>query len=234
MHFSTGLRINQPFYEWLMRFVATKSSPSFLFAVPQQRTTVAPLPNWIDRRLTRNLDNRLSQEHVVETIIEADRPFFSIRQLQARLKPEVSKATVRNRLNELQEIDVVATETYPESVTLYYINHPESNWPLSPEGKRALTAESPLDRLSTRGFLTLRDTVGVRTLILAGFQLSLVLFALGGFLTVLGISPDVGSDIVLWGTAFDVLGLSLLLLIAERIVSRLRTRYGPLSLLPTA
>jgi hypothetical protein len=194
---------------------------------------VAALPHWIDRRIDRNLDNTLTQEHVVETMIESERPFFSIRQLQARVNPEVSKATVRNRLNELQEIDVVATETYPESVTLYYIDHPESKWPLSPEGHRALTAESPLDRLSARGFLTLRDTVGIRTLVLAGFQLSLVLLAGGALLSTVGVQSTFESDVALWGTAFDVIAASLLLLVAERAAHLLRSRYGPLDVLPT-
>ncbi|WP_247001751.1 hypothetical protein [Halosolutus gelatinilyticus] len=185
------------------------------------------LPTWIDDRIDRNLDNTLTQEHVVETMIESDRPFFSIRQLQARVKPDVSKATVRNRLNELQEIDIVATETYPESVTLYYINHPESNWPLSPEGKRALTTETPLDRLSTRGFLTMSDTAGIRTLVLAGLQLSLVLFVFGGIITVIGADiSGTGSDIAFWDTAFDVLLVSLLLLVTERAARWIRRRHS--------
>lgn len=195
---------------------------------------MSALPPWIDERIDRNLDNTLTQEHVVETMLEAERPFFSIRQLHARIKPDVTRATVRNRLRELQEIDVVAAETYPDSITLYYVNHPESAWPVSPEGKRALDADTPLDRLSTRGFLTLSDTAGIRTLVLAGFQLSLVLFALGGLLTALGV--DVGgtqSDIVLWGSAFDLLAVSLLLLFAERTARWIRGRYGPLNLLPS-
>jgi hypothetical protein len=195
---------------------------------------VVPTPNWIDRRIDSNLDNTLTQEHVVETMLEADRPFFSSRQLASRVKPDVSKATVRNRLNELQELDVVATEAYPDSVTLYYIKYPDSEWPLSPEGKRALMAESPLDRLSTRGFLTLQDTVGVRTLVLAGFQLSLALLAAGSLLTILGFDPGLESDIALWATAFNVLVFSGILLVAERIVHRVRSRFGPLHLLPTA
>ncbi len=183
------------------------------------------LPTWIVDRIDRNLDNTLTQEHVVETMVESDRPFFSIRQLQARVKPDVSKATVRNRLNELREIDVVATETYPESVTLYYIDYPESNWPLSPEGKRALATETPLDRLSTRGFLTMSDTAGIRTLVLAGLQLSLVLFVFGAVLTVLGADiSSTGSDIAFWDTAFDVLLVSLLLLATERAARWIRSR----------
>lgn len=195
---------------------------------------MSPIPSWIDERIDRNIDNALTQEHVVETMVDSNRPFFSIRQLQARIKPDVSRATVRNRLRELQEIDVVGTETYPDSITLYYINHPESEGPISPEGKRALQSNTPLDRLSTRGFLTLSDTAGIRTLVLAGFQLSLVLFALGGLLTVTGSGvTGTESDIVLWDTAFDLLLVSLLLLLAERTARWIRDRYGPLDLLPS-
>ena len=196
---------------------------------------MSAIPSWIDDRIDRNLDNALTQEHVVETMLESERPFFSIRQLQARTKPDISRATVRNRLQELQQIDVVATETYPDSITLYYINHPESAWPLSPEGERALNTDNPLDRLSTRGFLTLSDTAGIRTLVLAGAQLSLVLFALGGVLAVAGTSSSgVRSDITLWGTAFDLLFVSLGLLLAERMARWIRERFGPLNVLPTS
>lgn len=193
---------------------------------------MSPIPPWIDERIDRNLDNTLTQEHVVETMLESERPYFSIRQLHARIKPNVTRATVRNRLQELQEIDVVATEIYPDSITLYYINHPESSWPLSPEGKRALTTDTPLDRLSTRGFLTLSDTAGIRTLVLAGFQLSLVLFALGGVLTLVGTNASSAqSDIVLWDTALELLFVSLLLLLTERTARWTRDRYGPLNFL---
>lgn len=189
---------------------------------------------WIEERIDRNLDNTLTQEHVVETMLDADRPFFSIRQLHARVKPDIGRATVRNRLQELQAIDVVATETYPDSISLYYINHPETDWPLPPKARRVLQSDTPLDRLSTRGFLTMSDTAGIRTLVLAGLQLSLVLLGLGAVLTVLGIDIGVtGSDIMLWGTAFDLLFLSLTLLIIERIVRWLRDRFGPIELLPS-
>ncbi len=215
-------------------FIAMKSPSPFIHPPRLLGDTVSAIPHWIDERIDRNLDNALTQEHVVETMLESERPFFSIRQLHARIKPDVSRATVRNRLRELQEIDVVATETYPDSITLYYINYPESEWPLSPEGKRALHADTPLDRLSTRGFLTLSDTAGIRTLVLAGFQLSLVLFALGGVLTVTGSgATGTESDIVLWDTAFDLLFVSLLLLLAERTARWIRDRYGPLNVLPS-
>ena len=196
---------------------------------------MSEIPPWIDERIERNLENSLTQKHVVETMLESDRPFFSLRQLHARIKPDVGRATVRNRLQELQAVDVVATESYPDSIKLYYINHPESAWPLTPEGKRALNTDTPLDRLSLRGFLTLSDTAGIRTLILAGLQLSLVLLGLGIVLTAVGIeNASVGSDIVLWGTAFDVLFLSATLLLLERIARWLRDRFGQFDLLPSS
>ncbi len=196
--------------------------------------TVTAIPPWIDDRIDRNLNNTLSQQHVIETMVGADRPYFSIRQLHARIKPDVTRATVRNRLDELQEIDIVATETYPDSITLYYINHPESTLPLSPEGKRALQTTTPLDRLSARGFLTLSDTVGIRTLVLAGLQLSLVLFGLGSVLTVFGAEGTIAqSDMFLWDTALDLLFVSVSLLLAERAVRWVRERFGPFDILPS-
>jgi len=47
---------------------------------------VSELPSWIDNRLDQNLDNALSQKHVVETMVDSERPFFSARQLQALVK----------------------------------------------------------------------------------------------------------------------------------------------------
>jgi hypothetical protein len=83
----------------------------------------------------------------------ANRPFFSLQQIRQRIKPDVSKVTVRNRLNELEERGIIATETFDNSLTLYYINHPESEWPLSPEGKQALNGESAGTANPLREFL---------------------------------------------------------------------------------
>jgi hypothetical protein len=189
---------------------------------------VSELPGWIDNRLDQNLDNALSQKHVVETMVGSERPFFSARQLQALVKPDVSKATVRNRLNELQEVDIVATERYPDSVTLYYINYQESNWPLSPELKDALAAEASRDRFSI-GFLTVSDTASLRIFVLAGLLLMVVLSSITS-LVIIGLLNDVGGSIeslaaflatggLLVGvTALQLLIASLFLFAGERIV----------------
>lgn len=160
-------------------FAAAKSGAVFMVSGREPDGTVTGLPKWIDDRLDRDLDKTLTQRHVAETMVSADRPFFSTRQLQSRVKPDVSTATVRNRLDELQELDVVATETYPDSVTLYYIDSPESEWPLSPEGQRALRNATPLDRLYL-GFLSSSEAVGASPLLLAGLVSCLVVALLGG------------------------------------------------------
>ena len=187
---------------------------------------MSPLPNWIRNRIDRNLEQTLTQEHVVEVMVDAERPFFSARQIQARVKPDVSTATVRNRLDELQELDIVATEVYPDAVTLYYVDYPESAWPLSPEGQHALRTTTPLDRLSI-GFVGLSDTVGSRPSVLAGLVASLALFVIGGVASVVGIGflLDIraltgpiavvlaGGGIFLWTTALQA-GLFYLILVA--------------------
>jgi Fe2+ or Zn2+ uptake regulation protein len=102
------------------------------------------LPPWLSEQLPEDgrVNTKLTQQHIIESIHRADRPFFSLQQIQQRIKPDVSKVTVRNRLDELEERVIIATETFDNSLTLYYINHPDSEWPLSPEGKQALNGES--------------------------------------------------------------------------------------------
>lgn len=112
------------------------------------------LPPWISEKLPedRRVNTKLTERHVIETMHQANRPFFSLQQIQQRIKPDVSKVTVRNRLEELEDSEVVATETVADS-TVYYINHPESAWPLSPEGKQALKDESTETANPLREFL---------------------------------------------------------------------------------
>lgn len=183
---------------------------------------MAPLPPWIETRIDDEFNRKLTQRHVVETMLEADRPYFSAEQLRARVTPDVSKETVRLRLQELLEIDVIAAERYPESITLYYVNHPESEWPLSPAGRGALSSETPLDTLSVGDFVRLRNPAGIRTLVLAGFQLSLVLFAIGVFAPPLASEPLVRSTNGHWEAAGNLFTVCFALLLLERFVRKLR------------
>ena len=113
------------------------------------------LPPWISEQLPdqRRVNTKLASRHVVETMHEADRPYFSLQQIHQRIKPDVSKVTLRDRLDELEECGIVATESFADTLTLYYFDHPESEWPLSPEGKRALNQESGDTENPLREFL---------------------------------------------------------------------------------
>lgn len=113
------------------------------------------LPQWLSEQLPEDgrVNTKLTQRHIVESMYRADRPFFSLQQVQREIKPDVSKVTVRNRLDELEGCGVIATETFDSSLTLYYIDHPESEWPLSPEGKQALEGESVTTADPLREFL---------------------------------------------------------------------------------
>jgi len=194
---------------------------------------MSTLPPRIEKRIEHNIDKKLTQRHVVETMLEAERPYFSAEQIRARARPEVSKETVRLRLNGLRERDVIADDTYPESITLYYINHPESSWPLSPEGKDALAFKSPLETLSVSDFLRLRNPAGIQTLVLAGFQLTLVLFAIGIVAPVILSDPLVQSTNGYWEAGGTLFVVCFALLLAERLVRMIRTNREPTrSLLP--
>ncbi len=189
---------------------------------------MSPLPPWTEDRIDTSLNKKLTQRHVVETMADAERPFFSAEQIRARVGPDVSKETVRNRLNELRELDVVAAETYPESITLYYVDHPESAWPLSPEGKEALSQETPLETLSFGDFVRLRNPAGIRTLVLAGFQLSLVLFALSFLVAPAPVDLAVQSDSAFMAAALNLFTVCVVLLVAERLARTVRTRTDTL------
>ncbi|WP_345779409.1 hypothetical protein [Natrinema sp. SYSU A 869] len=160
-------------------------------------------------------------------------PSFSAFQLRAQIGPDASEGQVRNRLEELHERDVVAIETVPAATTLYYIDRlrraeshhrprrAESHHPGEP---RARSPANPLDHLSASDFLLLRESGAIRTLVLAGYQLSLVLFTLGIVLSAAGLDAPVHSDHGLWTAALNLLLFCVVIRIAERTARRVRSR----------
>lgn len=183
---------------------------------------MSALPPWIERRIDRGTDFDAIRVGLVESLLQTDQPFLSTKQLCTDVFPDIEDEILLEQLDELRASDIVATTSYDEPATLHYIRDPDSEQPPA-EADRPLTASNPLDKLSLRRFLTMRDTAGVRTLVLAGFQLSLLLLTLGSVLTVLGVDPGAKSDLVLWDTAFDLFGVCLLLLVTERVVHRVRS-----------
>ncbi|WP_245852992.1 hypothetical protein [Natrinema ejinorense] len=89
---------------------------------------------------------------------------------------------------------------------------------------RARPPANPLDRLSARDFLLLREPDGIGTLVLAGYQLALVLFTLGIVLAAVGIEAPVDSSHGLWAAALNLLLLCVGIRLAERTARRIRSR----------
>lgn len=147
---------------------------------------------------------------------------FSVPELEERIGPGASEAVVLDRLEELRDRGVVAGETYPASTTLYYVDPPAGT------GRSAATAPepsaNPLDRLSARDFLSLRNPEGIRTIVLAGYQLSLVCFALGLALSVGGLEAPFRGGHGLWTAAWNLLAVCVGLRIAELVAARVRER----------
>ncbi|WP_338088545.1 hypothetical protein [Natrinema longum] len=149
---------------------------------------------------------------------------FSASQLGARIGPDATEEQVRNRLEELRERDVVAVETYPTSTALYYIDHPGGAGAGHSEETRARSPANPLDRLSARDFLLLREPDGIGTLVLAGYQLALVLFTLGIALAAVGLEAPVDSSHGLWTAALNLFLICIGIRLAERTARRIRSR----------
>lgn len=163
-------------------------------------------PNWAETQIDRTPDDTLTQEAVIEALLDADRPSLSIRELQARVDPDASTATVRNRLEELHEFDIVATETAPDAVTRYYVDDRESTRPRSLDGDRLLT-DSPQDRLSIGPF-SVSSSAGLAMLGAA----SLALVVLGGVLGAIGVALlfDVGEVAEVLGSLLVIGAFALL------------------------
>lgn len=163
------------------------------------------LPPWISEQLSdeRRVNTKLTERHVVETMYQVDRPYFSIQQIQDQIKPDTSKVTIRDRLNELEERGIVATESFSDTLTLYYIDHPESEWPVSPEGERALTEESVVDENPLREFV---EHPRVRSILREELLRSIAWAGLGLF----GWAILVTSSAQLTATLWTVVGLPIL------------------------
>jgi len=180
------------------------------------------IPDWIAERIDSNSTNKLTQQHVVETMLEADRPFFSIRQIQSRIKPDVGQGTVRNRLNELYEVDIVAKEEYPDTIDLYYINHPESNWPIPPEFKKKLD-DGEFDVFpSPKELVTFREPDAIKRLATGGWYMAMILFFSGVLLRGFEIPVTIESSNEIITAAVILWIASILMMLAEGTVSKVR------------
>lgn len=97
------------------------------------KTPDEDLPDWIESRIdTTDYDLDLTQGHVALEFVHGDRPFYNVTKMHAALGQNVSDDTVRSRMDELHERDVLARRKVNNG-NIYWLNQPESNWPIPPD-----------------------------------------------------------------------------------------------------
>jgi len=91
------------------------------------------LPDWIKSRIEKgSYDMDLTQRHVALEFVHGDRPFYNVAQMHAALGSDVSSDTVRSRMDELHERDVLVRQQLNNG-NVYWLNRNESDWPIPPD-----------------------------------------------------------------------------------------------------
>lgn len=97
------------------------------------KTIDEDLPEDIESRIdTADYDLDLTQGHVALEFVHGDRSFYNVAQMHAALGRDVSTDTVRARLDELHERDVLSRQQVNNG-NIYWLNQPESDWPIPPD-----------------------------------------------------------------------------------------------------
>lgn len=91
------------------------------------------LPEDIESRLdTANFDKELTQKHVALEFVHGDRPFYNVTKMHAALGSDVSSDTVRARMDELHERDILERRKINNG-KIYWLRSEDSNWPIPPD-----------------------------------------------------------------------------------------------------
>lgn len=91
------------------------------------------LPDWIESRIEKgSYDMDLTQRHVALEFVHGDRPFYNVAQMHAALGSDVTSDTVRSRMDELHERDVLVRQQLNNG-NVYWLNNDESDWPIPPD-----------------------------------------------------------------------------------------------------
>lgn len=88
------------------------------------------LPDEIASRIDPiDYDKDLTQRNVALEFVHGDRPYYNVTKMQAAVGSEVSTDTVRARLEELHERDILKRERINNG-DIYWLDCEESDWPV--------------------------------------------------------------------------------------------------------
>jgi hypothetical protein len=110
------------------------------------------LPSDLTEPLDDDFQNDLMQRHVLEVLLEGERAFYSISQVEQSL--DASRETIRDRLNEMVELGVLKKDAINNG-DIWWINQPESEHPIPPDvtvhpEKQEQTVSELFDRIPVR------------------------------------------------------------------------------------
>jgi hypothetical protein len=101
------------------------------------------LPDEIQSRIdTADFDKELQQWDVALEFVQGERPFYNVAQMHATLGQEVSDDTVRSRMDELHERDVLSRRKMNNG-NIYWLDRDESDWPIPPDVEVEPEREEP-------------------------------------------------------------------------------------------
>lgn len=93
------------------------------------------LPEWVIDRIDADYDDQYI-EPIAGVVFDDDNAWYTKNQIKYRLKEkhdiEVSKTSITNKLDELQDLELVSNRKVG-STNIYYWNEGESDWPIPPD-----------------------------------------------------------------------------------------------------
>lgn len=96
-------------------------------------TPDSDLPEEIESRLEPgSYDMDLTQRHVALEFVHGDRPFYNVAKMHAALGSSVSTDTVRARMEEMHERDLLHREKMNNG-NIYWLRSNDSDWPIPPD-----------------------------------------------------------------------------------------------------
>ena len=137
------------------------------------------LPGELNQQMTLDPTKDLQCGHVAEIIYHGDRPYYNLTRMQKRLEFEHSEDTIRDRLNELTDMEILKRERLNNG-DVWWLNDPNTDWPKPPDAEIVPAS----DELTISEFLSLPENL----------------------LAVLGVFAAAGSGLIVWIGFLEIAG----------------------------
>lgn len=136
------------------------------------------LPDWIESRI-EDFDNSkdLNQYHVAAEFVRGDRPYYNKKKMSAAVGNNVSRETVKHRLDELYELDVLNREEINNG-HIYWLNREGSYWPIPKNVDPAPASGKTVDEWKKEPYVQLGAIallvllIGTGTVLVGTFELA--------------------------------------------------------------